>query len=48
MRSAWKVSFAGCIAWYSLPFALRTNSANGCVVFGSVPVPPTPPQFRVS
>ena len=35
-RSAWKLSFAGCIAWYSLPLASATSWANSRVRRGSV------------
>lgn len=31
---AWKVSLAGCIAWYSLPFARATRAANSRVRLG--------------
>eukprot|EP00962_Isochrysis_galbana_P031956 scaffold10462_cov119-Isochrysis_galbana.AAC.6 len=34
-RSAWKVSFAGCIAWYSKPLARATRAANSFVRHGS-------------
>mmetsp|Transcript_29763 Transcript_29763/g.70714 ORF Transcript_29763/g.70714 Transcript_29763/m.70714 type:complete len:226 (-) Transcript_29763:407-1084(-) len=34
-RSAWKVSLAGCIFWYSRPFARATSSANSLVRLGS-------------
>mmetsp|Transcript_18203 Transcript_18203/g.61380 ORF Transcript_18203/g.61380 Transcript_18203/m.61380 type:complete len:370 (+) Transcript_18203:373-1482(+) len=31
IRSAWNVSLAGCMAWYSLPFAAATKAAKGLV-----------------
>mmetsp|Transcript_59545 Transcript_59545/g.129249 ORF Transcript_59545/g.129249 Transcript_59545/m.129249 type:complete len:311 (-) Transcript_59545:341-1273(-) len=36
-RSAWKVSLAGCIAWYSRPLARATSVANSFVRLGSSP-----------
>mmetsp|Transcript_49920 Transcript_49920/g.161229 ORF Transcript_49920/g.161229 Transcript_49920/m.161229 type:complete len:304 (+) Transcript_49920:166-1077(+) len=36
-RSAWKVSLAGCIAWYSQPLARATRAANSLVRLGSAP-----------
>ena len=32
--SAWNVSFAGCMAWYSLPLAAATSDAKAFVVLG--------------